>query len=415
MSATRRLLAAAIAFVATMLAAVPPAHAAEAAAEPVAQVLVMLVPPPAHARLDGAYGGGYGPQHRQSQGRVAERLATAHGLHVTTQWAMPALGMDCIVMDLPPAQTVAQVVQALETHPEVAWAQPMNRFEAQGHADPLFALQPATRAWHLDEMHEIATGRDVQVALLDSGVDGTHPDLARQIAQRVNFVAGQDDRAESHGTAVAGLIAARADNGVGIVGVAPDARLLALRACWEVAARTLCDTLSLAKALHFAIDQHAEVINMSLSGPDDRLLGRLIDVALARREQVVAAVDATAPDGGFPASHPGVIAVADGLLAAPDGPRRAWSAPARDLPAPLPGGGWGLVAGSSFASAQVAGLLAVLDEAARRPGAQPVRLIGTAAATRVGGGDVDTCASLALAAARPACGANGARSALARP
>src|SRR6202000_172368 len=107
-------------------------------------------------------------------------------------------------------------------------------------------------------------------------------------------------------------VAARADNGIGIVGIAPEAQLYALRACWEVSAsQTLCNSLSLAQALSFAVDRKADVINMSLSGPVDLLLGRLIDVALAHRQQVVAAVDARAAGGGFPAAHPGVIAVAD--------------------------------------------------------------------------------------------------------
>ena len=214
---------------------------------------------------------------------------------VVTLWAMPALGMDCVVLALPPEASLDASIAALQAHAEVAWAQPMNEFHAQGHVDPLYPLQPAAAQWHLDDLHAVATGRRVHVAIIDSGVDDTHPDLAQAVQARANFV---DDRAwvaELHGTAVAGLVAARADNGIGMVGIAPDAQLYALRACWEVSAsQTLCNSLSLAKALSFAIERRAEVINMSLSGPVDLLLGRLIDVALAHRQQVVAAVDARA-------------------------------------------------------------------------------------------------------------------------
>ena len=73
----------------------------------------------------------------------------------------------------------------------------------------------------------------------------------------------------------------------------------------------MCDTLSLAKALYFAIGHDAQVINLSLSGPPDPLLGRLIDAALSRGMVVVGALDPNAADGGFPADHPGVVAVSD--------------------------------------------------------------------------------------------------------
>jgi len=393
------------------LAAAAPLAAADDAAPPVAvdasaatsgahasagaqQVLVMLRAPTAHARLDGGYGGNYTDGARaQARERIAARLAAQHGYAVATVWPMPSLGMDCIVMTLPAGTSLADGVAALEAHSEVAWAQPMNEFQAQGHADPLYALQPAAREWNLDDLHAMATGRSVHVALLDSGVDERHPDLAQTVDTHANFVEGQAYVAEGHGTALAGLVAARADNGIGMVGIAPDARLLALRACWEVNARqTLCNSLSLAKALNFAIEHHAEIINMSLSGPVDPLLGRLIDVALARRLQVVAAVDTRLANGGFPAAHPGVIAVADESDPASATASGAWMAPARDLPATAPGGGWRMVSGSSFAAGQVSGLLALMAQTAGL--ASPSSAAAGARLVRLPGGGIDACASL---------------------
>ena len=375
--------------------AAPPTQAASAARE----LLVMLRAPTAHARVDGGYGGaGYSDAARaQSQARVGARLAAAHGLSVVTLWALPTLGMDCVVLALPPGVNLDASIAALQTHPEVAWAQPMNEFHAQGHTDPLYALQPAAAQWHLDDLHAVATGRRVHVAIIDSGVDDTHPDLAQAVQARANFVDGQDWAPEVHGTAVAGLVAARADNGIGMVGIAPDAQLYALRACWEVSAsQTLCNSLSLAKALSFAIERKADVINMSLSGPVDLLLGRLIDVALSHRQQVVAAVDAHVSGGGFPAAHPGVIAVADAQSdMAPTGLAGAWAAPARDLPTTVPGGGWRMVSGTSFAAGEVSGLLAVMDQAQSDSHGATLRLV------RLPGGGIDACASL-LQAAEPA-------------
>jgi subtilisin family serine protease len=182
------------------------------------------------------------------------------------------------------------------------------------------------------------------------------------------------------------VIAARADNGVGIAGIAPAARLMGLRACWQQAAATLCDTLSLAKALHFAIDHRARVINMSLSGPRDQLLTRLVETGLARGQTVVAAFDPATSDGGFPASQPGVVAV--GSEGMPNLPGRVYLAPGRDIPTAAPGGGWTLVDGTSYAAAHVSGLLALMNER------QTTR---AAALVRGHGGSLDACASLALA------------------
>ena len=87
--------------------------------------------------------------------------------------------------------------------------------------------------------------------------------------------------------------------------------------------------------IYFAIDHNAQVINLSLSGPPDPLLGRLIDVALSRGMVVVGASDPHMPDGGFPASHPGVVAVSDDPSTTVPG---VFIAPGRDTPTTQPGG-----------------------------------------------------------------------------
>ena len=122
---------------------------------------------------------------------------------------------------------------------------------------------------------------------------------------------------------------------------------------------TVCDSLSLARALDFAVGHKAQVVNMSLSGPDDVLLAKLLDVALNDRIAVIAAYDRHAPHGGFPASHPGVVAVAD--EGGPPLPGVV-SAPGQDIPTTEPGGRWAMVDGASFAAAQVSGLFALLEQ-----------------------------------------------------
>ena len=352
------------------IAAPAPAAAQEApAAVPraeSAQVMVMLPLPAPHFRAEAAYSGSYTTDPgRRGRRKTAQELAQQHGLKLVDDWPMPLLGVDCYVFTLPAGVDPERVAALLDADRRVEWAQPVASFRMLGGADggdPLYPAQPAGTAWKLADLHRAATGRHTVVAVVDSGVDASHPDLAGQVAHSQNFVTGQPFEAEAHGTAVAGIIAARAGNGVGIRGVAPDARLLALRACRERAgAPAQCDTFSLAKALNFAIQRSPNVINLSLSGPSDRLLQRLLDVAMSRSIQVVGAVDPMAADGGFPASWPGVLAVSD------RSERRALAAPGADIPVLLPGGRFGVQTGSSYAAAHVSGLLALMGEL--RPGA----------------------------------------------
>ncbi|MBT2186739.1 S8 family serine peptidase [Sphingobium sp. H33] len=366
------------------------------------QIMVMLRLAPPHLRAGADYGGGYGDDAaRGARARIAARLARAHGLALVTNWAMPILGVDCFIMTVPGGRSVDAAAAEIARDPQVSWSEPVGLYSAQaqagkagaGHDDALFAAQPAAAIWHLAALHAWRTGKGVSVAVIDSGVDARHPDLAGQIALSRNFVDGAAVP-ENHGTAIAGIIAARADNKVGIAGIAPGARILALRACWQRAAQTLCDSLSLAKAIQFAIEQRVPILNLSLAGPPGRLLTSLLRIGLDRGLTVVAAYDPALADGGFPASMPGVVAVSDNADRLAN--RSVYSAPGRDVPAPAPGGRWSLVDGSSFSAAHVSGLFALLRE---KPG-MPLRL----AASRSAGGDIDICATFAPSGAPAGCG-----------
>jgi hypothetical protein len=354
------------------------------------EILVMVRIAPSHYQPTGDYSGGYGDQTAQSaRQHLARRVARQYGLTLLDNWPMPMIGVDCFVMVVPAGRSTSDAATVLSRDGDVAWAQPMEVFSARGgaasHNDPLYAAQPAAAQWHLANLHRIATGRGVKVAVIDSGIDVRHPDLAGQILLNRNFVAGQSAAVEQHGTGVAGIIAAKADNGIGIAGVAPGARLLGLRACWQTPGATVCDTLSLAKAIYFAVDQHSDVINLSLTGPGDRLLTVLLQTALKRGSAVVTAFDRKLAGGGFPASMPGVIAVSDVSLAPARGD--VYTAPGQDVPTTVPGGRWFLVNGSSYAAAHVSGLIALMRERGRS--AAPILV-----SERRGGGAIDACASL---------------------
>ena len=385
MTAIRILCAAAIAFAAIAAAWTAPASAQQSVSQPERQIMVMVGRPSDVLRS----GSGYGESLSGSASkRLARRIAAQFGLALVDAWPMPMVGVDCFIMRVPDGRSAQQAADLVARDSRVAWTQPVQLYTAQAArpvqaGDPLFPAQPAARQWQLAKLHRVATGSGVRIAVVDSGIDANHPDLAGQVAVNRNFVAGRPMAAEKHGTGVAGIIAARADNGIGLAGIAPGARLLGLRACWQGTAKTLCDSFSLAKALYFAIDQQAPVINMSLSGPDDRLLRQLLKVAMGKGESVVAAFDRTQSDGGFPASVPGVIAVSDASGAGAG----VYVAPGRDVPTTQPGGRWFLVNGSSFAAAHVSGLLALV----RQRGS-------TLSPTLVAkNGYVDACATLAYA------------------
>ena len=387
----------------------PPGEAAVAAHASGRQVLVMLRLPPQHFRPDGSYGGGYVNDGGQAaRRRVAADIAQAHGLRLRESWPMPAIGVDCFLMEDPGSAPLATVLAALAQDARVVWAQPLADYHGLASNDPLYPVQPAAQDWRLAELHRVSVGRNVTVAVIDSGVDTGHPDLAGQLRLRRNFVEDVPDAFEKHGTAVAGIIGARANNGIGMAGIAPGAQVIALRACWETGGQgARCNSITLGKAINYALENGARIINLSLAGPPDRLLQALLDAALSRNIIVIGAADPALADGGFPAAYPGVIGVARTGDRHPATAAMLY-APGTDVPTCVPGGRWGMVSGSSYAAAHVAGLAALLAELQPRASgpalrrvleARPVMIAGTGAAT----GTIDACAAVARAAGSCVC------------
>jgi subtilisin family serine protease len=415
LAARTALLALLLASLASACAAAPGVQAEARAAH---QVLVMLRMPPPHFRAGADYGGGYGAGDpgRPARRRIAQDLAREHGLRIVDDWPMPVIGVDCYVME-GPLDAQAALLSMLARDPRVAWAQPVNLFQGMGGpapaGDPLYPLQPDARFWHAAELQRASTGRAVAVAVVDSGVDVRHPDLEHQVERSENFVDRGDPPPEAHGTAVAGIIAARPGNGLGIAGLAPGARLMALRACWESGGSgARCSSFTLAKALNYAILHDARVINLSLSGPPDRLLRTLVETATGRGATVVGAVDDSRPDG-FPAAVPGVLAVAMPGTAAHAGTLQA---PGADVPTCLPGARWGFVSGNSYAAAHLSGLVALLAQLLPHAGPAELRthIVTTTSAITLertansgaapaSGVTIDACASIARAAGTCVC------------
>ncbi len=341
-----------------------------------------------------SYGSGSAPP---AQMRIARELAAEYGFRLVSDWAMPSIGVRCFVAEVPEARRPEDVVSRLSADPRVESAQTVQVFHGVGHNDPYYELQANARLLRLDELHRFATGKNVKVAQIDTGVELSHPDLVDQLYDEKNFVDGARYVAESHGTAVAGLIVAKADNKLGIVGIAPAAQLMPLRACWENQAEpgALCSSFTLAKAIQWVLSHPTQVLNLSVAGPRDRLLERLIEKAIDQGITVVGAVDPAHPEVSFPATHPGVIAV--GSAGTPIAVRGEVLAPGEHLLTTTLNGSWGFMSGSSFAAAQVSGVAALLYGSSRKLGPKDISRILREHVHHSGEetGLVDVCGALA--------------------
>lgn len=329
---------------------------------------------------------------------IVADLEARFGLRRIDSAALPSINTQAVLFEVTGRQTVAGAAAAVATDPRVFFAQPNHLFiTAAEHRDALAGLQYGPVMMQVPRAHDRVTGKAVRVAVVDTGVDGRHPDLAGRVARRVNFAEGEDT-GEIHGTAVAGIIAATAGNTVGIYGVAPEAEILALRACRPRTAEQaegVCTSYTLGRAVDWAIVNGARVINLSVAGPRDALMPRLLARAHERGIVVVAAVGNLGPKASppYPAAIETVIAVtavdarAAIYPAAVQGPFVSVAAPGVEVVTTFPGGRYATHTGTSMAAAHVSGVVALLLQA--RPELSPAAVRGllesTAQAASPGG------------------------------
>ncbi|MEW1772438.1 type VII secretion-associated serine protease mycosin [Streptomyces sp. NPDC086777] len=252
------------------------------------------------------------------------------------------------------------------------------------YADSIRAQQWGLSALHLDEAWRTTKGKGVTVAVLDTGVEADHPDLAGNVLaakDMIGFGAGPGDRDWArHGTAMAGIIAGHGHgvgNGDGVMGVAPEARILPVRVILEDgdSARARARSTrgdALAEGIRWAADHGADVINLSLGDDSDSAHPEPSEdeaIQYALKKDVV--VVASAGNGGdkgdhisYPAAYPGVIAATavDKFGTRAGFSTRRWyatvSAPGVDIVIADPDHkyyeGWGTSAASAFVSGAVA-------------------------------------------------------------
>lgn len=285
---------------------------------------------------------------------LAANLEADFGVSLSAEWPLNAIQVHCFVFDARQNPDIDGLIAAMQADGRIRTVQRIRDFDLSefSYAGTLLPLQWALEQLNVLAAHRSSTGEGVRVGIVDSAIDSSHPDLANRVADARDFVARRHVAlAEAHGTAVAGIIGA-AGTADGIVGVAPAAELVGLRACWQqTGAAGVCNSFSLARAINFAILNDIDVLNLSLGGPDDPLLTELIEAALAKGIVVIAA-SGEGSELAYPAALDGVIAAGAVAQSVP--------APMVDVLSTAPGPDHRYVSGSSVATAHVTGVVALM-------------------------------------------------------
>jgi flagellar hook assembly protein FlgD len=267
--------------------------------------------------------------------RTAGDLARLGVVSVTVTSADAASTRDSLVA----SYGAGAVTVSPERH---AFFMPNDRNFSPRQALALGTVQ-APAAW------DTARGDGVTIAVIDGGFDVTHPDLADKVVGAYDVVSrttsvtdSPSDPLPGHGTAVASVAAASTNNGIGIAGAAPGAKLLLVKAA---NASGVVTAASLAAGILYATDHGASIISISLGDPtSDAVEAQAIDYATAHNVLVVASAGNEATSVmQYPAAYPGVVAVG---ATRPDGSARAsfssfgpWvtvAAPGQSIPIALP-------------------------------------------------------------------------------
>lgn len=335
-------------------------------------VAVLVGPPPAEPARPGLAPGEFRPGEvlvKFRPGRAPTALGEL-GPGIQGVEELPRLSLHRL--RVPPGQE-QEFIERLRRRPDVEYAQPNYVYRALFTPnDPYFESQWNLPAVHAPEAWDITQGSAaVKVGVVDTGVDCGHPDLQGQCAAQANYVnyypgPTQDDN--GHGTHVAGIIAARTNNGVGVAGVAPGVKLVALKALDSTGSG---DTTTVAQAIRdAALAFGARVINLSLGGTDyDQVLKDAVDAAYARGAVIVAAAGNCRPSCNsviYPAAFDHVIAVG----AVDSSLQRAWfsnygsyidlAAPGVNILSTYPGGSYAPGSGTSMAAPHVSAAAALV-------------------------------------------------------
>jgi hypothetical protein len=305
----------------------------------------------------------------------ADELARRHGLARLQSQNFPLVGGTIGLFRITDRRTVETVSRELATDASVRSVQLNFRHVLQDQKAALTEGDPAQYALlklRLPQAHTLAHGVNVTIAVIDSGIDVKHPELANAIADSFDAL-GSKEGPHAHGTGIAGAIVSHAR----LMGSAPAARILAIRAFGVAPNGAESTSFVILKALDYAAAHRAQIVNMSFAGPKDAVIERAIAAAAAKGIVLVAAAGNAGPKSPplYPAANPNVIAVSatdaqDRVFAASNrGGHIAISAPGVDIFLPAPDEKYQMTSGTSFSAAYVSGLAALMLE--RNPSLKP--------------------------------------------
>jgi hypothetical protein len=336
-------------------------------------------------------------------GSIPTDFELAPGAAVADSFFSPVVCATVVRVVGPPDATLASLVTRL---PPTALAVPNHVYltaadtvrpldpPPTGRPDPYASLQwglarsGAERAW------AVSDGRGARVALLDSAPDTSHRDLIG--VRRVPLPGAKRSAPAVHGTLMAGVVRALANNGFGIAGIAPGADVFDVPVCRPTGAGASdeCPLFDLLRGIDVAWQEHAQIVNLSLVGPPNPLLRKAMD----RLEQLdVVAVAAAGNEGvsepRYPAAYPSVVGVGavdrEGhpYVHGNRGPSVEVLAPGVEVLSTVPHDGFAFGDGTSLAAAHVTGVLALAVAAGGDPLAARTAFFAAAQARNVSPGN----------------------------
>lgn len=287
--------------------------------------------------------------------RLEKSVAKDYQMQWLEGWVIQSIDLYCVLYEVAAGSDIEAYIQRLANDDRVAAVEVLEHYSLMNYSDPLYDVQFPSERFAVHRLHRLGKGKGQRVAIVDSGVDSSHPDLQSRIAQEFVLLPENHRQNLQHGTAVAGVIAAKADNGEGIVGMAPEAEIYSYQACGEANGKHQCSSFSLLKALAQILEDDIDVLNLSLAGKKTPLMEALVNELVAQDVLIIAASNGQSHSANFPASHPKVIAVSESDQA------YHWYAQSPRL-STRAGGGYQHYFGSSMGAAGVTGLVAVLRE-----------------------------------------------------
>ncbi len=305
--------------------------------------------------------------------RSADDVRDEYALLEVDHWPIRSLSVYCFVYRVPSGEDREALIDRLKSDARIESVQALHEFETgtstnASYNDTYANLQHGLDILDVSAAHRISRGQGVRIAIIDSDADSKHEDLKGRLSKIEVFANSKSDTDAEHGTAVASVIGANANNAKGIVGIAPEARLELFVSCWsdDATDNTICDSFTLAKALDTLLEEPPDILNMSLTGPFDPLLARLLDEVQDAGVVMVAARPTVVRSGNhFPASLKTVISVGNSEQR-PQGSGGS-SQQSQDIYAPgqhimvaVPNNSYDFRSGSSLAAAHVSGAVALL-------------------------------------------------------